>query len=76
MRECIQFRFQLHLFWTVFLIVSGFFLLDGPVSLNSGFGACDCGSSEINFHLSHADNLPHSGTSSQPHGNRDTECGS
>lgn len=31
-----------------------FFLLSRPVSLNIGFGACDCGSSEIDFLLSHA----------------------
>jgi hypothetical protein len=45
-----------------------FFLLGGSVSLNGGFGACDCGSSEIDFLLNHAYNLPQTGKSSQPHG--------
>jgi hypothetical protein len=51
-----------------------FFPLCSPVFLHSGFGACDGGSSEIDFLLNDAHNLPQTGKSSQPHGNRGTEC--
>ena len=38
------------------------------MSLNGGFGACHCGSPEIDFLRRHAHNLPQTGKSSQPIG--------
>jgi len=75
-QECIQFRFQFHLFWTVFLICERpFFFLAARCLLTAALAPAIVVRPKLIFLLSHAHNCHRAGKSSQPHGNRGTECG-